>query len=440
MRKSLAKTESILFYLLILFLPTQFGKHFWPEFSSVLGIRIDYLSPTIYFTDIIIAAVFILWIRSKVNEKLQEKSKIKNQKSKLQFKIQNHRSVLAFIFVVCYLLLVVSLSGRRAGGLYSLMKFVEMAFVAYYAAKFINWKNELKIIALLLSVGVAFQSVLAIAQFATQSSVGGILYFVGERAFSSGTPGIANASLNGELVLRPYGSLPHPNVLAGYLLISMVIIMTSLWKKHSTKTNMFKISSVILGSAALFLTMSRVAISLWVLTVGYLVIKKIKQKRYIFAVLGISILALFTPIGSRFTDMNITDESIAQRSTLISASVKMIERSPLFGVGLGNFLPTLATLQRPLTVGTYLQPVHNIYLLVAAETGFVGLGIFVWFLWKTFQKVRSQKSEVGSGLLIVFSAVLILGLFDHYWLTLQQGQLLFALIIGLCWANNKAAK
>src|ERR1035437_8081006 len=56
---SLAKISKLFFYLLILFLPTQLGKHFWPNSSFVYGLRLDYLSPTLYFTDILILLIFV---------------------------------------------------------------------------------------------------------------------------------------------------------------------------------------------------------------------------------------------------------------------------------------------------------------------------------------------------------------------------------------------
>ena len=51
-----------LFYLLLLLLPTQLGKHFWPTFSYVLGTRVDYLSPTLYLTDIIILFITLFYL------------------------------------------------------------------------------------------------------------------------------------------------------------------------------------------------------------------------------------------------------------------------------------------------------------------------------------------------------------------------------------------
>src|SRR3989338_9410931 len=59
-----SKIENALFFLTLLFLPTQLGRHFWPSFSYILGIRTDYLSPTLYLTDILILLLFIFFIAS----------------------------------------------------------------------------------------------------------------------------------------------------------------------------------------------------------------------------------------------------------------------------------------------------------------------------------------------------------------------------------------
>ena len=55
------KIHRILFFLLLLLLPVQLGRHFWPEFALVFGIRIDYLSPTIYLTDLLVIGILVSW-------------------------------------------------------------------------------------------------------------------------------------------------------------------------------------------------------------------------------------------------------------------------------------------------------------------------------------------------------------------------------------------
>ncbi|HEX8932217.1 MAG TPA: hypothetical protein VF810_03625, partial [Patescibacteria group bacterium] len=192
------KLEPLLFWLLILFLPTQLGKHFWPDFAIVAGIRIDYLSPTLYLTDVVVVGLFIVWLINHVHT-------LKWQKLK-------NFSILVIFWL--YLILNIWLSHNLVNGFYHLLKFSEFVFVAYYVASVLKTSSALAKLALLLSCGVIFESLLAISQFLRQGSLGGIFYYFGERLFSGITPGIANASINGVLILRPYGTFSHPNVLA----------------------------------------------------------------------------------------------------------------------------------------------------------------------------------------------------------------------------------
>ncbi|MBI2074766.1 MAG: hypothetical protein HYT83_02925, partial [Candidatus Levybacteria bacterium] len=101
--------------------------------------------------------------------------------------------------------------------------------------------------------------------------------------------------------------------------------------------------------------------------------------------------------------------------------------------GINNFLVNLPAYEKIKENAFFVsfQPVHNIFLLIAAETGIVGLTFFLWFLLKTFKKNQFQTSDFKFQILAM---VLILGLFDHYFLTLQQGQLLFAFVLGFCWS------
>ena len=50
----------MMLFLLLLLLPSQLAYHFWPSWSLVHGIRVDYLSPTLYLTDLIILALFLI--------------------------------------------------------------------------------------------------------------------------------------------------------------------------------------------------------------------------------------------------------------------------------------------------------------------------------------------------------------------------------------------
>ena len=431
------RIEKALFYLLLFLLPTQLGKHFWPSFSVVSGIRIDYLSPTLYITDLLIVGLISLWFY-----RLHKAGKL--------------RSVFANFHVFgiyCFFLVLTIIFGKNLlNGAYHMVKLLEFFLIFLYVARQQwTWRTiEFAVVA--LCCGAVFESVLAILQFFKHGSIGGLLYFAGERTFYAGTPGIANASVNGQLILRPYATFPHPNVLAGYLLVVMSFCLMLLGKKTSAQVKALFIATIAIGTVALLLTMSRIAIILWggiVLGAG---VKKILQhglSKKLSLVVFLSIFLfgylLFMTgggvIGERILGTTFFEESVVVRQVLIQSSWEMVSKSPFWGVGLGNFLPVLSLFQNGLFTFSFFQPVHNIFLLALAETGLIGFFFLLLFLSKTYGRLlliwkSKLNSEYYGGLLILVSAVLVLGQFDHYFFTLQQGQLLFAVLLGLCWTKK----
>ena len=392
--------RKFIFYLLLLFLPTQFGKHFWPDFSYVLGIRVDYLSPTLYFTDILIGTLFVLWIFSKG----------KFQISNFKFLIKSQ--VLIYELIFAFFLVGIGLSKSPPLGFYGLVKLLEFVFFGFYtAAHFKDLKKETVLI--LFSAGILFESLLSIFQFLNHGSLQGIFYFFGERIFNSQTPGIANASLGGALVLRPYGTFSHPNVLAGYLVVVMTLIAGRIMNQELRIKKIALGLILTIGTAALLLTLSRVAVFVWVIICVFCLLRKFMIQNSYFIILfaaALLFLGMVTPLGSRFVDLRLTDEAVVQRGALINNSLAMVKEHSVFGVGLNNFIINLPLHEK-------IQPVHNIFLLIASETGLVGLGFFAWFLYKTYKRIMIHNS-----LFIILSSILILGMFDHYPLTLQQGQ------------------
>ena len=336
----LTKAESVLFYLLLLFLPTQLGKHFWPEFSIVAGLRVDYLSPTLYVTDILITLLLISWLFS------QGKKRVKQV------------PVTFFIGVFLFFVLNILFSQNEVNGWYHLLKIVEFSFLSFYIATMVQTTAMVKKIFFFLAIGVIFQSLLAVGQFFNQASLNGPFYWLGERFFTGTTVGIANASINGELLLRPYGTFPHPNVLAGFLVISLTALLyTYPLKKTSVEKGVW-ICALLVGSVGLLLTLSRIPLVIWA---SVLVIVLLRKRKNVLFFIALAFLCLFfTPAGQRLQQTTVLEESFTQRQQLMEQSVQMFLSSPLLGVGIGNFLPTLVTL--PSNTSDYLlQPVHSIF-------------------------------------------------------------------------------
>lgn len=390
------------------------------------GQRIDYLSPTLYVTDVLVIFLFITAI---IRKELTGNKK--------------------FLLVILFLSFSIFLSKSPFVGWYYLLKFLEMSFVGWYTFREFQIPNfKFQILSILFSLTTIFESLLATVQFSLHRSVGGLFYFFGERTFSADTPGIANASIHGTLVLRPYGTFSHPNVLAGFLLIGMLLLwyFSSSEVRHSREvpvsSQFFLIASgftrtiigltLVIGSIGLLLTLSRTTILLGGGILLIILFKRFYKKTLFIVPLIVLCLILFPTLFYRFAPSTF-EESASQRLQLLSAAWHMLLQSPLFGVGLGNFIPALPS-------ATLLQPVHNIFVLWTTETGLLGAILMVWFSFalgkRMFDHWKSSSKQTEDSLfplVLLGVSIVILGMFDHYFLTLQQGQLLLVFCLGLLW-------
>lgn len=412
--KKASRIENIFFSLLIVFLPAQIGKHFWPNNAFIKGIRIDYLSPTLLLTDLLIIGLLVSWALNKNN-----KRRISDA-----FKKRN-------TFV--YLLLIVIFVGANTLSatsfpiaIYYWLRFIELAALFLYLKS--SRKKTINFLYRYLPITVIYSSIIAISQFLKRSSIEGFFYWLGERRFSITTPGIAKVEIFGRLNLRPYATFPHPNALAGYILIVLILLTGLIFTKRKSFKFVKNILPLtfILGLTTLFLTFS---LSAWIATTTLAIL--LALLRYKRKALPISIV-LIVGLISLITVFPPEKQSISQRLSSAKDAITIIQKRPYLGIGLGNFIPSLANINKEnsplLSPFLHYQPVHNIYLLLTAETGLFGLLFFLWFISKTLINTNEKKRlEITLALI----GILLIGLVDHYWLTLQQTRLLFTIILAL---------
>lgn len=411
----------ILFQLLIFLIPTQLGLHFWPEWAHIFGIRVDYLSPTIYLTDLFIFTILFLWLVNYLG-----KEGIRGLLNMLKKYMWYLLAVLIFAFVNS------ALSQSSPAAIYKWVKIFELSLFAIFIYSFTGDLIKLAKRSLVYSL-IAF-SLIGITQFVLQKTIGGPFYFLGERSFSVTTPGIALAELFGKEYLRAYSTFSHPNSFAGYLILALVFIK-SFKKDWLAKVAFF------LGLVSLFLTFSQGAIYslILVVTIYFLTreerVKKQKAINSVFiATVLITGLLLFVSNPLLKTG-KVYQQEVQKRLLLTDASRKLFLGSPLVGVGANNFVVELPKLKIDRGTAWTLQPVHNIYLLVLTELGVLGASVFIYILFKSFQKLKSKKSFIYTASLLL---IILTGLADHYWLTLQQNQLLFSFVLGLSLRNKNA--
>lgn len=420
------KLEHFLFILLIFSTPLQFGKHFWPSWAYVSGIRVDYLSPVIYVSDILIVLLFLVVTIRIVNNK------------KVLWSYVLHDFFVKASIIIMLLLSAQAAISKSYAELHGILKLAEFLFLGRYIA--ISFYHISKVWFMrALQIGVVWVSVLAIWQFALQRSVGGFFYFLGERTFYASTPGIALMNLSGGQIVRPYAAFPHPNVLAFFLFFSLTLIM-SCPVSHERIKRLVYFGTIILGTVALALTFSRVVIICYVVWLLFVFSNRVKSAKRVIAFSIVISAGILFFLSGRFSNFSLLRDA-GFRTDLSQIAWKIFFQNPLFGAGLNTFFSQEIHYQKSITP-TLLQPVHNIYLLVLAQNGIAGIGIFSAFLYKTCKRLlnlgkQSYAKSLYPSLVFLFFASLVTGLFDHYLLTLQQGQLLFTIILGLCWAQKK---
>lgn len=408
-------------FLFLLLIPTQLGKHFWPEWSYLLGIRIDYLSPTLYLLDL----VWIVLIGS---------SFLKNYKKIIFKKYFNFRNFLILGFVGVNILMAVN----PWVAVYKWLRVFQLLITFFYFRKnkTLIKENLVKII----PCWIILESLLAVAQIAKNGSLNGIFYWLGERSFSFNTIGIAQMSVFGRGLIRAYGTFSHPNSLAGFLLVSLLLwyFLKSLSASPFLPLTKGRLKNVWwwvvfwFGFLGIMVSGSR---TIWILTLGlifWFLLKNIKNRISIIALIFLFLGVII--FGLRLVNMEyqVSDflggwdsDGIEKRIQLNVAGLKMIKESSLFGVGLGNFLVRLPEFQKNNGI-FWLQPVHNILILAWSEIGILGLFLGFWFFSENF-----SRKKINWIFKIILGVVVISGMVDHYWLTLPQNVWLLVLVLGI---------
>jgi len=395
--------SDFLFLAILACIPVQLGKFFWPKFSYVLGIPIDYLAVTVYLTDILITAYLIFFT---VENLLAKGQSLKN----LNKKILNLKSFLVVLILFNFYLLIWALIARSPASVYFSFKFLEFSLLSLFAALTLSSDKVRKYSIKIFIFSIIWQSALIFFQFVTQRSLG--LWILGERSFDSTTIGIAHAQILGSQLLRPYGTFPHPNVAGAFLVIGLIII---------GRQKLLKIITI----TAIFLTFSKAAVfSLAIYTLSLFQ----SFKHQLLALLILILLAFW--LLTSLPDSQVA--TISERLLLSQAALDIALANPLFGVGSGNFIIELSKLNLvSLSEVRLLQPVHNIFLLILAENGLIGLFLFVVLLFVV------AKSATSGTKLILLTFILIYASFDHFFLTLNQGRLLFWLSISFIISSSK---
>ncbi|MDD3661790.1 MAG: O-antigen ligase family protein [Candidatus Dojkabacteria bacterium] len=429
--------------LLFAVLPFNLALHVCPDFAYVDGAFVNYLDIIVHVVDVAVV-LFIGWLMGMA---------VVNGGWK-QFADRNIR--VAFLGIVAVWLLynvifrdpiVLYVTSRMLlyGGVFLGLKVLsDRARFAEALPKEISPARKISETLLVTSliVPALVQSAIAFLQFLYNRMLG--LDWIGESIVQAGGYSASSVYLPGGAHVRGYGTFPHPNVLGGYLVMVYLVLIVRIEKaflERRTKVGLVLIAAAVLVLVGIMVTWSRTAwLVAGVITATWVVhlLRKLawRVKKSILAVILVvgtaGLLWFFFGSGtirgavySRLIEQSSSsDISVTQRTELAGRAVDIFRENPVFGVGPGRFIIALS--QDPVLTDSgirLMQPVHNVFLLILAETGVVGIILLVYAIALCFRRIRWSWQSVA-----IVSSILIMCLLDHYLWTLPQGMLLWSIL------------
>ncbi|MBI4527275.1 MAG: O-antigen ligase family protein [Deltaproteobacteria bacterium] len=312
----------------------------------------------------------------------------------------------------------VILSRDRLFGFFDLFALTGSILLFVYVANQVSDSRMLGLVWVTLMATVGIQGAIAAGQYLTGSGLGlealGGYGASGQR--TQGTLGLAAIS-------RVAGTLGHPNQLALYFDLLLPLGWSFVFFPMRRRFKLVLIAVLVLGGVGLLASLSRGGIT--AVSVAFLFILLARCSKLIglfrsgvalfllFMFLTFLVLGTSNPIQERFLK-NRYAEALA-RVPLAKVTLNLIGDNPALGVGLNNY--TAAARRYDTTpeqiTSVWNAPVHNLFLLITAETGVIGLAFFVGFLFTAvFSLIPTLRAEdpfirtMGAGLFIGLLAYL----------------------------------
>lgn len=304
-------------------------------------------------------------------------------------------------------------------------------------------------IAFAIGIGAFVTSLFGIWQFIHQEVVSSTL--LGIATQTPDTLGVSVIEFTKGRFLRSYGTLSHPNVLGGWLVVGIV----SFWYVYQERTSLIWRTALlfmtIIITFALLLTFSRSAffallfvIMLWIIIIFFM--RSIRKSIIVVTILTVLLgsFLLSDILFGRFIEPSRLDQqSVSERLHEYSEWQSLISGYWIGGIGIQNYSRALAVKDHFSKPAWAYQPIHNAYVLLLVETGIIGFIIFFLLFFLLIRRLFASLHQhpvvtfYGMTLLII---PLFISFFDHYWFSSHFGTvalwLLLAINIGIIYQKQ----
>lgn len=403
---------------LIIALPLNITKRsfFLSPNYFVNGIEVNYLVLTISIVDLGVLLFLMTVVISRKREVLKE-----------VFLKYRYPLIIFLLFLLVQNIILnnpISLFGSLRMLFYMFVALILFEEVGRLKKK--SLQKGLPAVSVILFLTVLFQGVLGFLQFKGGSSLG--VKMLGESQVVSGMMGSSFVTLQDQVFLRAYGTFPHPNVFAGYLLL-MFFSSLFVYRRQRGIYKSLSLLTMLLSFVFVLFTFSRFVILCFLVVSLVIFISYLRGKRN-------NSFNFMPLLVERFLkSLSGGDESLADRLSLAKTSIYVFRNNWLSGVGLGRFTAAMGDMVPRSSRGIQLiQPVHNVFLLLLSELGLFG---FLSFIYLFFSIVKENiKKLTITGFLMVISILGIM-MMDHYLFSLPQGYSMLWLFIGLLALESK---
>lgn len=214
---------------------------------------------------------------------------------------------------------------------------------------------------------------------------------------------------------RAFSIVQSPNVLGSYMALLIPLGIGLFFFEQKRRWKVFWLISVLILTMCLLATLSRGAWLAFAAAIVFFSLLIDRRMLIVVLVAGILVTTMVPQVSERITylfsptymEKSAEDGRIARWG----GALDQVRNEPFFGRGLGHYGGAVA--QRNLGV-TY---VDNYYAKTLAETGLIGLTLFIWLLlallWKAYQQIRTHAKHdpqlrwIMRGLLTGLVAVLL---------------------------------
>lgn len=483
------------FYFFLFFLPFQTRKVFLTPYSFYTGDFTEYGNVFLYFSDILFVLALIslcLFNGGLIKNRLIDlESKSDNHQDRGIFVVLLGFVLCVFLSVFCSEQYFV-LSLFKFCKIFEMLLLMFFVYITFGKERF--FITSLFIVSLsgfFQSLLAIYQFLYQKSIFTLPL----LHKITGETILSPAFSGIAKIVFERERMIRAYGTFPHPNILGGFLVFSIFITvylyyehrndyLSSKYQLGNVKIqrnviSFFWLFMFLSQFLALLLSFSRsawlgFAIGIFIFAFIYFKYSKIVSRETIASVYLVKhlrthkelYLSILFILVLAISNMNLVfgrimqDVSLAENTNVLflphnevfddriffnNVSRETILHNPLFGSGPGTSIFQIKDYLYELNTNVVLeswqyQPTHNIYFLCASEIGVIGSLLLFYATLKTIvyriKKIVSRETIYKNKILKLYMisvliVFMIIGMFDHYFWTSQQGAMMFWLTFGM---------